>query len=176
LTANTRGQTAGRGDLAGGYVSGRWLTVGQVFDSLTPFPMAKSKPKSQFRSGGVPTQGTSDRVLLAQLTTRRQIATSFFMWSCFAWLGWRLSLFLIALAGTETLADIELAFLANVNVYTVITFTFGLTGVAYGAYERHVRQKQIRRLEGRIRELEKMIDPKRTSSQLTKEGRSRPED
>jgi hypothetical protein len=46
----------------------------------------------------------------------------------------------------------------------------------YGFYERKLRKKNIKRLSGRIAELEKQINPKRLSSELMPDGETNRED
>jgi len=81
-----------------------------------------------------------------------------------------------ALAGQVTLADIGLRFLADVKVSEAVAWLFGGSGLVLAARQRKLRRDTVERLEGRIRELEKASDPRRTSSRLTPRGETRPED
>lgn len=81
---------------------------------------------------------------------------------------------LVALAGRETILALKLAFLGDWK--TVLSYIFAGGGVGYGYTERRLRQSAIKRLHNRVKELETMIDPNRTSSGLTVEGKTNPQD
>ncbi len=81
-----------------------------------------------------------------------------------------------ALAGQTTAADIGIKFLADVQISRVFAVLFGGSGIAYGLQQRRLRKNTIERLQGRIQEHERRIDPQRTSSRLTARGETRPED
>lgn len=85
-----------------------------------------------------------------------------------------------SLAGKSTLADFGVYLVgdlkANKAFSHVVMGIIGLGGAGYGLRERAQKRKEIRRLGNRVVEVEKRIDPKRTSSGLTIDGRSRPED
>ena len=80
------------------------------------------------------------------------------------------------LAGKVTMADIGIRFLAEVRLSEAVAGIFGVTGLGYGLTQRRLRRNTIERLQGRIQELERRLDPNRTSSQLTERGETRPED
>jgi hypothetical protein len=81
-----------------------------------------------------------------------------------------------ALAGHHTFADIGIRVLADVRVSEAVAWIFGGSGVAYGMRQRKLRRDTVERLANRNIELEKRLDPNRTSSQLTPRGDTRPED
>jgi hypothetical protein len=81
-----------------------------------------------------------------------------------------------ALAGKSTLADVAINFLTNVNVSVTLAWTAGVFGVLYGVKQRKLRKDTIQRLQSRIQALESQLDPKRTTSNLTSRGDTRPED
>jgi hypothetical protein len=74
------------------------------------------------------------------------------------------------LAGHSTDASFFLGVLSDIKVSQGLLAAFGLGGLSYGARQRHLRKKNIERLEGRLRELEQMVDPGRSSSLLTRRG------
>jgi hypothetical protein len=80
------------------------------------------------------------------------------------------------LAGQQTLANIVVNFLANIRVSQGIAYIFGTGGIIYGVAERKTRQRAIQRLSKDKNELEKLLDPARTSSHLTAHGTTRPGD
>jgi len=80
---------------------------------------------------------------------------------------------IVALAGKSTNADISLHLLAEMHLDRWVAYIFGVGGTGYGIFERKLRQKNIKRLTKKTEELEKRMDPKRTSSQLTEKGKTR---
>lgn len=87
---------------------------------------------------------------------------------------------IVALAGHSTFAQFGLWIATDLKANTVFshiaTSVFGAGGVTYGYRQRHLRQKNIERMSAQLTEYEQIIDPKRSSSGLTKKGRTRPED
>jgi hypothetical protein len=80
-----------------------------------------------------------------------------------------------SLSGKQTMANIGVSFLADVKISTALSYLAGGSGVAYGWNQSRLRKSAVERLSGRIKELEKAIDPKRTSSGLTGRGETHPE-
>jgi len=85
-----------------------------------------------------------------------------------------------AFAGKTTLASFGVYLFADLKANTVFSHVvmgiLGLGGAGYGLRERSLKRKEIKRLGNRVVEVEKRLDPNRTSSGLTIDGRSRPED
>jgi hypothetical protein len=94
-----------------------------------------------------------------------------------------------ALAGKTTWAHISVPELAKVAaegghswisiagvVLTAIPWLVMGGAVLYGLRERRLRHDTVQRLHGRIEELEKRLNPTRTSSTLTTRGETREED
>lgn len=81
-----------------------------------------------------------------------------------------------ALAGKTTAADIGIKVLGDVRVSEVLAWLFGGGGIAYGLGQRKLRRDTIERQAERVRSLEEKVDPRRSSSKLTKRGTTRPED
>ena len=82
----------------------------------------------------------------------------------------------LQLAGKITFAQIGLSVLGDFKVPDGIFALFGLSGVSYGLKERRLRRQKTEEMASHIEHLEKIIDPKRTSSGLTPKGTTRPED
>lgn len=80
------------------------------------------------------------------------------------------------LAGETTTANIGVRFLANIHVATATAWTLGVAGVLYGVHQRRLRKTVVARLTARTQALEKEIDPRRSSSKLTPQGDTHPED
>jgi hypothetical protein len=83
---------------------------------------------------------------------------------------------LIAFAGRDTAATFSLSVITKLQADRWFAYLFGAGGVGYGLVERRLRRRNIKRLTKHTEELEKRIDPERTSSGLTPEGKTRPED
>jgi hypothetical protein len=86
----------------------------------------------------------------------------------------------VVLAGKTTLASfamsVAVAILGNNKVMKTIYVVLTGGSIAYGVGQRQLRRREIKRHTKRPRELEKLIDPGRSSSGLTSEGTTRPED
>ncbi len=81
-----------------------------------------------------------------------------------------------SLAGRSTDSNIMVKFITDFKANKWFSTVFaGLMGV-WGFSERALKKKAVKRLHGRVKELEEKIDPTRTSSGLTQTGDTRPED
>lgn len=83
-----------------------------------------------------------------------------------------ISVAISALAGKETSANLVLDILASASFSVSVSIVFGLGGVAYGLSQRSLRIRNILRLSGRVAELEAQIDPGRSSSGISSDGRT----
>ena len=83
-----------------------------------------------------------------------------------------------AYAGEQTDLTLLLSLFLDSNPGLTITISIGVTAIFGFLYrrERRLRYITVERLEGRIRELETRLDPGRTSSGLTPQGRTNPMD
>jgi len=81
-----------------------------------------------------------------------------------------------ALAGEVTSARILLAMLADVTVKETVAYSISALAILYGLRERKLRRDTIEYYSRRVPELERRIDPNRSSSNLTGRGTTRPED
>jgi hypothetical protein len=82
----------------------------------------------------------------------------------------------VALAGKETLASLGMSVFGNVKVSDGILYVLTGSGLVYGLGQRSLRRRTIKRLTPRSIDLERKLDPGRTSSGLTSKGTTRPED
>ena len=86
----------------------------------------------------------------------------------------------LALAGKATFASfassLALSIFGNDKMMKTIYLIVTGGSIAYGVGERRLRRRATKRYTDRPRQLEQAIHPKRTSSGLTPEGRTRPED
>jgi hypothetical protein len=83
---------------------------------------------------------------------------------------------LVAFAGKETAANLALSLIVNLQADRWFAYLFGLAGAGYGVAQRQLRRRNIRRMTGHNAEVEKRLHPGRSSSGLTPEGKTRPED
>lgn len=81
---------------------------------------------------------------------------------------------LAPLAGEETALSLGISLLADLKLSVAITLAGA--ACAWAVVERALRHRKTEYLQKRIRELETMIDPNRSSSGLTEEGKTNPID
>jgi hypothetical protein len=80
------------------------------------------------------------------------------------------------LSGGVTTANLGLTLVTDVRISTVAAWALAFASVTYGWGQRRLRRDTVERLAGRIRELERAYDPRRTSSRLTSRGDTHPGD
>lgn len=80
------------------------------------------------------------------------------------------------LAGKVTLADIGIKVLADVKISEAVAWLFGGSGVLYGWNQRRLRRKTVEHIQTRNIALEQLVDPDRSSSELTPRGETNPRD
>ncbi len=97
-------------------------------------------------------------------------------WFGIGWCVREISLAFIAYAGRTSTASLSFQVLANLSV--VWTLSLSVSGLSVTLYlrERRMHRATRDRLTDRTGELERMLDPGRTSSLLTSEGLTRKED
>ncbi len=83
---------------------------------------------------------------------------------------------LISFAGKTTNADLSFQVLAKLQADRWFAYLFGGLGLGYGYAERKLRQRNIKRLSEMNVELEKRLDPGRSSSGLTPTGTTQRKD
>lgn len=80
------------------------------------------------------------------------------------------------LAGKTTLAYFFINLFANITVQAALAVSVSGVSIAYGLWQRRLKKKTTELLHVRIKELESGIDVNRTSSGLTKQGETNPQD
>lgn len=80
------------------------------------------------------------------------------------------------LAGQTTLAKIGIAFLGDIRLPNALAYAFGGGGMLYGLNERRLRHKKTETMARHSAELEKLVDPNRSTSGITPKGTTRRED
>jgi hypothetical protein len=91
---------------------------------------------------------------------------------CFA--AWCLYLSIDSVAGKTTALSVGLSFLWDVRL--ALAFSIAGSAILWATAERWLRHRKVEFMQGRIRELELKIDPRRTTSGLTTKGRTNPKD
>jgi hypothetical protein len=79
------------------------------------------------------------------------------------------------LAGKNTLASLGIGLLSDAKPDEIISYAAAIVGWIFGVTAQRLRRNTTERLTTRIQELEKQIDPNRTSSGLTRRGETPPE-
>jgi hypothetical protein len=79
-------------------------------------------------------------------------------------------------AGTTTLLAVVVHLFASVGISKGLAWLLATLASGYGASQRMLKGKTIKRLEARIVHLETRWDKRRSSSRLTKSGDTHPED
>jgi hypothetical protein len=115
-----------------------------------------------------------------RLDTVLRLGQSLIQYGAGCFIVWRVGLAIESLAGRATMADFGVFLYADLKANTVFSHivmgVLGLGGASYGLRERAQKRKEIKRLGNRVVDVEKRLDPNRSSSGLTIDGRSRPED
>lgn len=83
---------------------------------------------------------------------------------------------LIAFAGVSTEANFAVHLVTKLEADRWFAYVVGALGLGYGWNQRRLRRRNIRRLTHHSAALERRLDPDRTSSDLTPEGKTRSED
>ena len=101
-----------------------------------------------------------------------RIGTEVAKWSGIGFCAYRASLVLMDWSGKTTAADVTLAFAPREVSGGVLLLSVSVAVVAliYGRSQSRLRRDTIRHLESRMKHLERMVDPHRSSSGLTPSG------
>lgn len=75
-----------------------------------------------------------------------------------------------ALAGDRTVADIGIHVLGDIRLSSFLCMAFGVGGTVFGWLQLRLRKSTVERLAPRNQDLEREIDPKRSTSGLTSRG------
>ena len=95
---------------------------------------------------------------------------------CIAFVAWCGKEAMLGLSGADTTANIVVSVLGRLEIAAIFSLSFGGAGVLYGLGQRSLRRSTVRRLQARIQAFERRSDPSRSSSMLTPEGTTNPED
>ena len=105
-----------------------------------------------------------------------QVSNNLIKYGALVWIFHEIYLMIESLSGKTTLADIGVSFLGNLKISVAVAWVSCIVGIIYGLKQKKLRKDTVERLQTRITELERELDVKRSSSNLTKRGDTRPED
>lgn len=105
-----------------------------------------------------------------------QVSNNLIKYGALVWVFHEIYLMVESLSGKTTLADIGVSFLGGLKISIVIAWASCIAGIIYGLIQKKLRKDTVERLQTRIAKLERESDPKRSSSNLTTRGDTRPED
>ena len=94
----------------------------------------------------------------------------------YIWLGYWAYLSVEALAGKLTLTDIAISYFTSAENDHGAPWWVALVSLVWALYERRFRLRKTESMSDYIKELEKRLDPKRTSSNLLPTGETNPKD
>lgn len=97
-------------------------------------------------------------------------------YGAYVFLGYWAYLSIDALAGKTTLADIALSYFTSKENDHGLPWILVVIFVIWAALERRLRLRKTVALADQIKELQKRIDPQRTSSGLLQTGETNPKD
>ena len=103
------------------------------------------------------------------------VVRAFFKYGAWVLIAWFTSSAISSLAGETTVADIGLTVLGDFRISQGVPWVWAFAATAYGAWQRRVLKNTLERLTPRQIKLERMLDPRRSTSGLTKRGDSPPE-
>lgn len=129
-----------------------------------------------------PEQQPSAHAIVTAIHSAASVVTNLIRWGFGFLIVREVYRIVAALAGESTFADIGIeidvlgATLGQTPVSHGIAFLLAVVGLMYGLRQAKLRRDTVERLQGRIRELERGLDPNRTSSGITPRGTTQPED
>jgi p-aminobenzoyl-glutamate transporter AbgT len=118
--------------------------------------------------------------ILHKTTSATSVINTFIKYASAVAIAFCVTLSIQALAGKTTAASILISFLTDMKVSEGVAYAFGVFfgggGIAYGTVQKKLRRRVTRELATHNARLEKIVDPKRSSSNLTQAGDTNPED
>jgi len=146
----------------------RWRAAPPVAPSTKPLssPMGNKKTAAELRAENAYLRRVN------HVSAWASVANSAIRWGALVVMALLARQAIQALAGKETDASLLLGLEAfgKVEVTWTVTIAVGLAGITYGLKERGLRKETVKRLGARPKELEKRLDPGRTSSRITEKG------
>lgn len=125
-------------------------------------------------SSEVPIAGLARQLKLTE--ERYRLFRLIVIWVGICVLGYWTKSAIIALAGHSTSVVVQAGLKIIADMRFAVSYIFSAGCVTWAVAERKIRQRRVRELHVRIKELETAIDPNRSSSKLTLEGKTNPRD
>lgn len=97
-------------------------------------------------------------------------------YGCLAFCIYEIQLGATSFAGKTTLASFFFRVFGNLRISIAVSWVLAGTATAWAVLERKLRKSAVRKKANRIRFLESISDPNRSSSGLMPDGSTRPED
>ena len=137
--------------------------------------MSQVAENEEKRHEGAPDKATVILLILDKLSPILKIAI---IWPCVTVMFWFAMDSLQAFAGKNSTAEVSLEYLTGSpsGLSVTISISLSLAFAGWAIRERRLRRETVARMHGRIKELELLLDPNRTSSQLTTKGMTNPAD
>jgi hypothetical protein len=122
----------------------------------------------------LPRTPLDNQLSFKRLDTSALICSEFFKWGALSFISYMGYLSVGKIAGQNTFADIAVRVIGNIKVSDgIITLLVG-SGWAFGLAQRSLRRKYIERTAPVKNKLERLLDERRTSSNLTSRGTTPP--
>lgn len=135
---------------------------------------AVSNPRTPSRSVSVEREITHRRAILYEQAGRVIVAA--IRWGGLTTMVYFFASSLAQMAGTNTSVDVALDALASLSAPEWLAYVVGGSGIGYGYLQQREKRKKTEAMAARIADLERRVDPKRTSSRLMPDGRTNPND
>jgi hypothetical protein len=140
--------------------------------------MTNGASTAQMTPDSAPT-GTPMGILAQQLKLteeRYRLFRLIVIWVGICVLGYWAKDAIVALAGHSTSVVVQAGLKIISDVRFTASYMVSAGCTTWAVAERRIRQRRVRELHVRIKELETAIDPNRSSSKLTSEGKTNPRD
>jgi len=108
--------------------------------------------------------------IIAQTIT--VIVNNLIKYGSFVAISYILYLCIESLSGKTTDANLIMNIIGDVKINKWLYLLFGGGSIIYGISERNLRRKTIKRMNTRLDNLERRINPKKQSSHITPEGKT----
>jgi len=156
-----------------------WLLLGNsvVKTSFAALKMPPERSRNQLEADLAITKAELNFVRRSQaIASFTSIFLAFIRYGAFCVLGYFATKCVSAMAGRTTYANMAMTFLVKMKADKWIAYTLGGGGMLYGWSERRLRQRNIKRFGQAAADMEKVIDPQRSSSHLSTDGTTHPLD
>lgn len=124
-------------------------------------------PSNRRRRGG---SRESNRIVVVKIQAWTRLAQTtvkaLAVFGCFYWVYRSIE----DLSGQQTDANVVVRFILGLGFSRGVAYVFGGAGMIYGLRQKALRDRTVKRLGSRVRELEARVDPNRSTSHLDERG------